>query len=81
MAMTLMSENKAVVIPILLSACSWREENFAKLEMLPRKADPVSSFTPRTNAWFLVEEGLKKVAEVQRARVRSWGRIRTGMVR
>lgn len=76
LAMTLMNEKKAVVIPILLSACSWREEDFAKLEKLPRKDDPVSSFNPRTNAWFLVEEGLKKVSDLQRARLRSWGGIK-----
>jgi hypothetical protein len=44
-----------------LSPCSWRDEDFARLEKLPRKDDPVSSFTPRDAAWFLVEEGLKKV--------------------
>jgi hypothetical protein len=68
LAITLMKEKKAVVIPVLLSACSWREEDFAKLEKLPRKDDPVTSFNPRERAWALVEEGLKKTVEQLRRR-------------
>ena len=63
LAMSLMDEGKAVVVPVLLSPCSWREENFARLEKLPRKDDTVSSINPRDAAWFLVEEGIKKVAD------------------
>jgi len=66
LAIARMKEKKAVVIPVLLSACLWREENFAKLEKLPHKDDPITSFTPREDGWALVEEGLKKV--VDRAR-------------
>jgi hypothetical protein len=62
-----MAKGKAVVVPVLLSPCLWREEDFAKLEKLPRKDDPVSSFNPRENAWALVEEGLK--VAVERARM------------
>lgn len=61
LAMALMDEGKAMVVPVLLSPCSWRDEDFARLEKLPRKNDPISSFSPRDSAWFLVEEGLKKV--------------------
>ena len=67
LAMKLMNENKAIVVPVLLSACSWRDEDFAKLEKLPRKDDPISAFSPRDDAWFLVEEGLKKVVDKARA--------------
>jgi internalin A len=63
LAMTLMKERKAVVVPVLLSQCLWREEDFAKLEKLPHKDCPISSFSPRDNAWARVEEGLKKVVE------------------
>ena len=63
LAMALMAEGKATVVPVLLSPCSWRDEDFARLEKLPRKDDPVSSISPRDVAWFMVEEGLKKVAE------------------
>ena len=63
LAMSLMAKEKAVVVPILLSPCSWREEDFSKLENLPHKDDPVSSFNPRENAWALVEEGIKAAVE------------------
>ncbi len=62
-AMRLMEEEKAVVVPVLLSTCSWHDEDFAKLEKLPRKDELISSITPREDAWALVEEGLKKVVE------------------
>ena len=61
LAMSLMNKQKAVVVPVLLSPCSWDEEDFEKLEKLPRKDAPVSSFRSHRDAWFLVEEGLKKV--------------------
>jgi internalin A len=67
LAMRLMAEKKAVVVPVLLSPCSWQEEDFARLEVLPRKGDPVSAINPREKAWALVEEGLKKVVEKARA--------------
>lgn len=66
-AMRLMNEKKAVVVPVLLSTCSWQDEDFAKLEKLPRKDELISSITPREDAWALVEEGLKKVVEKVRS--------------
>lgn len=60
LAMELMKAKKAVVVPVVLSRCSYSEEDFAKMENLPRKGQPVSSFTPREEAWALVEEGIKK---------------------
>jgi hypothetical protein len=63
LAMRLRNEKKAVVVPVILSPCSWRDEDFAKLEKLPRKDEPISTFSPRDNAWFLVEEGIKKAVE------------------
>lgn len=66
LAMSLMKEKKAIVVPVLLSSCSWRDEDFASLEKLPRKDDPVSSFNPRDKAWFLVEEGIKQTVKSAR---------------
>ncbi len=66
LAMSLMNKQKAVVVPVLLSPCSWRDEDFEHLEKLPRKDAPVSSFRSHRDAWFLVEEGLKKVVEKAR---------------
>jgi internalin A len=66
LAMKLMGEEKAVVVPVILSPCSHTEEDFARLENLPRKGKPVSSFNPRDEAWVLVEDGLKKAVEQAR---------------
>ena len=63
----LMNENKAIVVPVLLSACLWKDEDFANLEKLPRKDELISSINPREDAWALVEEGLKRVAEKVRS--------------
>ena len=63
LAMKLMDQKKAVVVPVLLSKCSWQDEDFAKLEKLPRKDELISSINPREDAWALVEEGLKRVVE------------------
>jgi internalin A len=66
-AMRLMNEKKAVVVPVLLSACLWKDEDFANLEKLPRKDELISSINPREDAWALVEGGLKRVVEKVRS--------------
>jgi len=66
MAMKRMKEKEATVVPVILLPCSYSEEDFAKLENLPRKGEPVSSFTPRANAWALVEKGIKNAVEKSR---------------
>ena len=68
LAMGLMKQKKAVVVPVLLSDCSWQDEDFAALEKLPRKDEPVSSFNPCDVAWTLVEKGLVRVVDQQRKR-------------
>ena len=49
--MRLMNEKKAVVVPVLLSTCSWHDEDFAKLEKLLRKDELISAINPREDAW------------------------------
>jgi internalin A len=68
LAMQLAKEKKAVVVPVLLSVCTWEEEDFAKLENLPFKGKVVSSYNPRGKAWTLVEKGLMKAVK----KARSW---------
>src|SRR5262245_4574708 len=53
LAIDLVKQKKAVVVPILLSECLWKGEDFDSLEQLPRKGDPVSSFPRRDTAWNL----------------------------
>lgn len=72
LAKQLMDEKKAVVLPVLLSDCTWEEEaDIARLENLPRKGELVSSFIKRNKrdeAWRLVEEGIKKAVGQMRKR-------------
>jgi internalin A len=71
LAMQMVRDKRAVVLPVLLSKCSWDQEDFAALENLPRKGELVSAFTPRDEAWALVEEGIKKaVAQMRKTSLR-----------
>ena len=63
LAMTLKESGKAVIVPILLSACNWHLEDFAKLENLPDKGRLVADIHPHEKAWTMVETGIKKAVE------------------
>ena len=63
LAMEMAEQGKAVIVPVLLSKCLWRDEDFAKFENLPHKDKLLTSYNPRSNAWVLVEAGLKKAVE------------------
>ncbi len=60
LAMKLKADKQAVVIPVLLSKCSWDVEDFARLEMLPNKDRLLTSYNPHETGWALVEEGVMK---------------------
>jgi hypothetical protein len=51
----------------------WKDEDFSRLEKLPRKDEPISSFSPRDAAWTLVENGLVKVVEKKRKKPARFG--------
>ena len=63
LAMQLMNEGKTVVVPVLLSACTWETENFARLENLPDKGKYVTDYRPHEQAWTMVEKGIMKAVE------------------
>jgi internalin A len=73
LAMELVKQKKAVVVPVLLADCLWKDEDFSRLEKLPRKDEPISSFSPRDAAWTLVENGLVKVVEKKRKKPARFG--------
>jgi hypothetical protein len=75
LAMRLMRQKKAVVVPIILSHCSWQEEDFAGLQKLPPKVESISD-APRENTWALVEEGLVKVVQNLPDHLADFGRPR-----
>jgi len=67
----LKKKKKALVIPVLLTESSWREEDFSKLEKLPREDDFLTKFNPREDGWALVEAGLIKVIKAEQARMKN----------
>jgi len=62
-AMDRHERNEAVVIPVLLRACSWQSMPFGKLSGLPFKAQPVTAWPDRDSAWLAVVEGIEKTIE------------------
>lgn len=53
-----------VIIPIILSACGWKDDNdFPKLLALPNDGKPISKWEDSNNAWNDVYNGLKRVIE------------------
>ena len=53
----------AVVIPIVLSSCDWKGAPFGKLQGLPKDMKPVKDWPDHDQAWFNVEQGIRRVAE------------------
>jgi hypothetical protein len=59
---------EACVIPILLRPVDWTGAVFAKLQALPTHGRPVTMWADRDEAFLDVAQGIRKVAELLRAR-------------
>ena len=59
---------KAVVVSIILEKCGWERSAVAKYQVLPPKGRPVRNTQPQRDAWFGVQEGLRKTLESLRAK-------------
>lgn len=53
----------AIVIPIIVRPCDWNGSPFSKLEALPTKAKPVSTWQNKDEAWLDIVTGIKKNIE------------------
>lgn len=66
-ALTLHKAGEAVVVPVILEACRWDKTALGRLNALPEKAKPLNKWTPQSDAWNTVANGLatvfKKVME------------------
>ncbi len=60
-AMDRHDQKTAQVIPIVLRPCSWEDTPFGKLNGLPSKAKPVSSYADRDQAWLEVVKGIERL--------------------
>ena len=74
-AMQKHESGEARVIPVLLSHVDWKDSPFAKLQMLPSNARPITSekWASSDVAFFDVEQGIKRVIE----KIKS-GRLKIG---
>lgn len=60
-AMERHDQKSATVVPIVLRPCSWEDTPFGKLNGLPSKAKPVSSYGDRDQAWLEVVQGIERL--------------------
>ena len=51
---------EACVIPIILRQVYWQDALFSKLQVLPKDAKPVKSWSDQDEAFFAVEEGIRE---------------------
>ena len=62
-AMKRHERKEARVVPIILRPCLWENMPFGKLNGLPKKGEPVSSFSDRDAAWTEVVKGIQRVID------------------
>ncbi len=60
-AMARHDRGEAVVVPIFLRPCDWEGMAFSKLNGLPAKGIPVSSYEDRDEAWVKIVQRLKEI--------------------
>jgi hypothetical protein len=53
---------EAVLVPIIIRDCAWKETDLAQLQALPKDARPVTKWDDRDSAWKNVGEGLNELA-------------------
>jgi formylglycine-generating enzyme required for sulfatase activity len=56
-------EGTARVIPIILEPCGWKYSDFKQLQVLPKDGIPVTSWAKQAEAFFDVEEGIRRVVD------------------
>lgn len=60
--------DEAMVVSIILEKCGWERTAVAKFQVLPPKGRPVRDRKPIRDAWYEVQEGLRKTLEALRAK-------------
>ncbi len=60
-AMTMHEEGRAIVVPIILRHCDWKDTPFAKLQGLPKHGKPVTDWEDADEAFLNIIEGIKKL--------------------
>ena len=66
-AVELRKKRGVYIVPIILSACGWKDDSdISPLLVLPTDGAPISSFDNLNTAWHDVYEGLKRIIEEER---------------
>jgi hypothetical protein len=60
--------DEAVVIPVILRSCDWKDAPFGNLQALPRDAKPIKNATDRDEAFTEVVAGIRGAVEKLRLR-------------
>jgi tetratricopeptide (TPR) repeat protein len=63
----------AVVIPIILRSCDWRETRLKDLQALPSLGKPVIEWPKRDKAWTDVVQGIRRAVDDLRAKLPTGG--------
>ncbi len=56
-------QGTARVIPIMLKPCDWQDTPFQKLQVLPKDAKPITTWTDQDAAFLNVVQGIRKAIE------------------
>ncbi|MDO9268852.1 MAG: TIR domain-containing protein, partial [Methylobacter sp.] len=51
------------LVPIIVRACDWEDQGFAKYNVLPMKGKPIKSWDDQDEAWLEVVKGIKKIID------------------
>jgi formylglycine-generating enzyme required for sulfatase activity len=60
-------EGNTRVIPIILETCGWKYSDFKHLQVLPQDGKPISRWADRADAFFNIEEGIRRVVDALNA--------------
>lgn len=56
-------KGEAVFVPIMIRDCDWNDSPFAKFNILPSKAKPVSDYADQEKAWTEISKRLKSLLD------------------
>ena len=66
LALTREKAGKAVVVPIILKDCAWKEQPWKKNQVLPKDGKPITHWGRRDEAWHDVERGIRRTVAALR---------------
>lgn len=65
-AMEQHDNQQSILIPIILRAVDWHEEEISRFQALPKDAKPINSHNNKDEAWLDVVNGIKKTLETMK---------------